>query len=111
MKHAIRLGRPSDLPFVTDTWVKKGREKGERISSATARVRAILAHHDTCLRVATLTDDDDAILGWAVIGFDKSPHTLHYVYVRSTARHQGIARSLLVGVDTTALKKPKESNG
>lgn len=95
---AIRLGRPSDLPYVVDTWTKRGHERNERLGEATARVRAILARPESVLRVACLPDDDDAILGWAAITFFPSPK-LHFVYVRKEARKQGIARRLLVGVD------------
>lgn len=95
---AIRLGRPSDLAFVTDSWVKRGHEKGERLRDATARVRRILASESSVLRVASLEDDSDAILGWAVITNDDSPK-LHYVYVRRELRGQGIAKVLLAGVE------------
>ncbi len=101
---AIRLGRLSDLPYVVDTWVKRGHERGERLRAATARVRAILARPDSVLRVASLPDDTDAILGWAVIT-SAEPHELHYVYVRKEARKQGIARVLLAGVNW-----PKSAN-
>lgn len=104
---AIRLGRPSDLPYVTDTWVKRGHDRNERLGAATARVRAILARSDSVLRVACLPDDSDAILGWAVVSSDEPP-ILHYVYVRKDARKQGIARLLLAGV--TRSEKTKENN-
>jgi GNAT superfamily N-acetyltransferase len=84
---------------VVDTWVKKGRPAQERIGAATARVRGVLAHFDTLLRVACLPDDFDAILGWAAIDVGRSPPRLHFVYVRKEARGQGIARSLLAGVE------------
>lgn len=95
MNVAIRLGRPSDLAYVVDSWVKRGHDRGERMRDATARVRAILARPDSVLRVACLPDDEDAIIGWAAIEGSK----LHYVYVRKEARKQGIARLLLVGID------------
>ncbi len=75
---AIRLGRPSDLPFVVDSWVKRGRNPGERIGEATARARALLARETTILRVACLPDDEDAILGWAAIATEAPPRC-HYV--------------------------------
>jgi ribosomal protein S18 acetylase RimI-like enzyme len=109
---AIRLGRPSDLAYVVDTWTKRGHERGERLREATARVRAILARPDSVLRVATLPDDSDAILGWAVVASatlsdaEISLPKLHYVYVRKEARQQGIARRLLVGVDWPKSEKP-----
>lgn len=91
LHYVIRLGRPSDLPFVVDSWVKKGRQPDERFSAATARVRNILARETTLLKVAVLADDDDAILGWAVL----EPGVCRYVYVRKDARGQGIAKALL----------------
>jgi ribosomal protein S18 acetylase RimI-like enzyme len=101
---AIRLGRPSDLAYVVDTWVKRGHERNERLREATARVRSLLARPETVLRVACLPDDSDAILGWAVVSFVPSPK-LHYVYVRKEARNQGIARRLLVGVNWSGKTK------
>lgn len=95
---AIRLGRPSDLPYVVDTWVKRGHTRHERLGAATARVRALLARPDTVLRVAVLPDDEDAIIGWAAVSAADPPE-LHYVYVRKDARNQGVARILLAGID------------
>lgn len=87
----LRPGRPSDLPFVVDSWVKRGGLPNERLGAATARVRGILASPDSILRVAHVPDDDDAILGWACLGAEGP----HYVYVRKDARRQGIATALL----------------
>lgn len=92
---SLRLGRPSDLAFVVDSWVKRGHARNERLSDATARVRAVLADATTELRIACLPDDEDAILGWSVV----SPPALHYVYVRKELRGNGIARALLHGID------------
>ncbi|AKU93384.1 hypothetical protein AKJ09_00048 [Labilithrix luteola] len=92
------MGRATDLPFVVDSWSKHSHVRGERLRDATARVRAILAAPTTVLRVVTLPDDDDAILGWSVLTSDASPK-LHYVYLRRELRGQGIARVLLAGVD------------
>lgn len=105
---AIRFGRPSDLPYVADTWAKRGRQPSERLGAATARVRAILARSDTVLRIACLPDDSDAILGWAVVSSDDPPACV-YVYVRKDARKQGLARLLLAGVESTnrSLKTPE----
>lgn len=95
--YSIRLGRPSDLPFVVDSWAKRGRNPGERIGEATARARGILARPSTILRVACLPDDEDAILGWAAIATEDPPRC-HYVYLRKDARGHGIAKVLLSGV-------------
>lgn len=101
---SIRFGRASDLPYVCDTWVKRGHERNERLGAATSRVRALLARPESVLRVACLPDDSDAILGWAALSADEPP-TLHYVYVRKDARKQGIARLLLAGVEWPKTEK------
>ena len=110
IQFAIRLGRPSDLPFVVDSWAKRGRNPGERIRDATARARSILAHPSTVLRVAVLPDDEDAILGWAVIT-DAVPPRCRYVYVRKDARGQGVAKVLLVGVHLDGMAKGSPKSG
>lgn len=97
MVFGLRVGRPSDLPFVVDSWVKRGHERGERLRDATARVREILAAAESALRIAHVPDDDDAILGWAVVTGE--PPVLRFVYVRRDARKQGIAKALLTGVE------------
>jgi GNAT superfamily N-acetyltransferase len=102
---AIRLGRASDLPFVVDSWVKRGHDKGERLGEATSRVRAVLARPDTVLRVACLPDDEDAIIGWAAVSFIPTSK-LFYVYVRKDARKQGVATRLLVGVNWPKSENP-----
>lgn len=99
---SLRVGRPADLAYVVDSWVKRGRDRGERLSDATARVRAILADEGTELRIACLPDDPDAILGWAAV----APPSLHYVYVRKELRGQGLARALLHGIEN-----PRKRNG
>lgn len=71
---------------MVDSWVKRGAQRGERLRDATLRVRSILAEPTSLLRVACLPDDEDAILGWAVIR-QGEPDTVEYVYVRKTARH------------------------
>jgi ribosomal protein S18 acetylase RimI-like enzyme len=100
---AIRLGRPSDLPYVVDTWAKRGRTHDERIGQATARVRALLARPESVFRVACLPDDDDAILGWTVV---TTADELVYVYVRKDARGQSVARRLLAGIDWPKSENP-----
>lgn len=102
--HVVRIGRPSDLPYVEDTWVKRGRNPNERMGDAKARVRALLADPDSLLHVAVLPDDDDAILGWAVWSGDR----VQFAYVRKDARGQGIAKSLCASLDTN---KTTESLG
>ena len=93
----IRPVRVSDLAYVTDSWAKNDHEyRKVRTSVAVSAIRERLAGDRVEIRVATLPDDEDAILGWAVVTppNDRSA-IVHYVYVRRDARLQGVARALL----------------
>ena len=95
MNYALRPARPTDLPYVVDTWIKSARSPHERLRDATGRVRAIIAQPTTTLVVACLPDDDDAILGWACHTPDKM-----YSYVRRGARDQGLEKALTESMHT-----------
>lgn len=98
----IRLGKPDDLAFVVDSWVKHGH-RGERTRNATSHVRGLLARPETALYVAHVIGEPDAILGWAVIEAGR-PACVHYVYIRSGARRLGVAAALLSGVAGHAIE-------
>lgn len=53
----------------------------------------ILSKQDTEVKVACLADDEDIILGYAII----ENTVLHYIAVKESWRMQGIARKLLAG--------------
>ncbi len=89
----IRMGKPDDLAFVVDSWTKHAF-RGTRMRTATAHVRELLARDGSRLIVAHVVDDPDAILGWAATE-DGRPACLHYVYVRSAARRQGVAAAMM----------------
>jgi GNAT superfamily N-acetyltransferase len=97
----VRVGKPEDVPFVVDTWTKRGY-RGERMREATMRVRALIARPTSRLIVAHVPDDVDAMLGWAVL--EVGPLCLHYIYVRSAARRQGVARAIMREVACDALE-------
>ncbi len=108
-----RLGKPDDLAFVVDSWVKNDPElRGLRIRQSTRHVRTLLDVHDIPLHeltrelprllIAHVPGEVDAILGWAAIQTG-TPGCVHYVYVRSAARKQGVARAL-VGETSVALE-------
>jgi len=86
----VRLGKPDDLAFVVDSWTKHGH-RGERMRTATAHVRALLARPGSMLLVAHVPGEPDSILGWAATEDD----CVHYVYVRSAGRRQGTAKALM----------------
>ena len=57
----------------------------------------ILSRPDVCFRVATLSDDDDIVLGFSV----SRDHVLDYVHVHKDFRRLGIGRNLVPpGIDT-----------
>ena len=66
------------------------------ISEQKSLINDILSRASTEVRVAVVPDDDDAILGYAVVGHLKTllPR-IYYVYVKSEARKLGVATSLL----------------
>ena len=96
-----RMSTPDDLAFVVDSWTKNDPEMRKlRLGESTRHVRALLARPLSRLIIAHVPDEPDAILGWAATeaasGRNATP-CLHYIYVRSAARRQGVARRM-VGV-------------
>lgn len=89
----VRAGKPDDLAFVCDSWVKHAH-RGERKREATRHVRELLSRARSFLSVAHVPGEPDSILGWAVVE-DGAPACLHYVYVRAAGRLQGTASALL----------------
>lgn len=93
----LREGRASDHPFVFASWIKSFR------FSAFAKH---IPHDDYCrgqhdvveellararLVVAALPEDEDAILGYAVL----EPDVLHYVFVKERFQRFGIGAQLV----------------
>lgn len=95
----LRWGKIDDLAFIVDSWTKKDPDmRAMRQRDSTRHVRTLLAREGSRVIVAHVPDDADAILGWAAV----ERECLHYVYVRSTARRQGIARAMLETVPIVA---------
>lgn len=53
-------------------------------------IELLLKRSDVKLKLAVLSDDEDVVLGWAML----QPGVIHYVYVNKEQRNQGIAKSL-----------------
>jgi hypothetical protein len=96
----VREGRAGDHALVFSSWL--GSDRFSRAGQACSRVyqqehervvRGILARAGVLLRVAALPDDDDGILGWAVIA--PAERTVFYVYVKRGVREKRIASTLL----------------
>lgn len=55
--------------------------------------QALVNHPSTIIKIACLREDSEVILGYSLLGNKMS--TVHFVYVKSAWRKQGIGRSLL----------------
>jgi hypothetical protein len=117
---ALRFYKEEDKPFIFSTWLKGLRHGNElfKLMESTsyfknyhAIIEVLLAAPDTTVLVACLKDDEDVILGYSVF----SGETVHWVHVKDSWRHIGIAKSLtpvkvskvthLTKVGTAILKK------
>ncbi len=49
------------------------------------------------IRMCCLMDDPDVVVGWAMV--EPEAHVLHYIYVKSAWRNQGIAKLLLLATE------------
>ena len=99
----VRAGRPSDRPFILESWQASnslttlGREMGPRyISEQKQLINDICSRTTTKVRVAVTKDDDDAILGYAILGHtEELLPILYFTYVKAEARKLGVATRLL----------------
>lgn len=99
---AFRRGRPSDVPYIMDGWLKtlsstlRASEKSPEYRSAQKLVIASLLE-DSYVYVATGVEDDNLLLGFicAEAHERRVRALLHYIYVTRTWRQMGVARSLL----------------
>jgi len=103
----IRAMRETDLAFVVDTWRRSYTEESWLSRFDKDVYFKLMGRHIGMLtrepaaqvRIACDVEDEDAIVGFAVI----TGPELHYVYVRggkdTSMRHMGIARKLLDGVE------------
>lgn len=97
----IRLATESDLPFIFNAYLRSNRNKPEATHMIndvyyplySQRLKDILADSD-CI-VACHSDDDDQILGYAIIGDNHGVPVLHWIYTKLTFRKMGVARALI----------------
>lgn len=95
-----RLGNEDDLSYVVDCWVHHmvRISPGERPAREWKKwaIRAVSGDQMT-VRVACAPDDEDAIIGFAVLEVARGPvpPCVHFVYVRDKARRCGVATELL----------------
>jgi GNAT superfamily N-acetyltransferase len=56
-------------------------------------IEKLVEKDSAIIYLATLSDDEDVVLGWALM----EPGILHYVFVNPEQRYQGIAKALVGG--------------
>jgi RimJ/RimL family protein N-acetyltransferase len=109
MNFTIRELRPNDINFVYATWTKsqyygcsyfKPVPKEAFMAAFQARIQAILGQPDTQVLVACLNEDEDVVLGYAVITPYKA---LHYVFIKKAWRGMGLATALTGGASTCVI--------
>ena len=96
----IRDGVESDLPFIYSSWLK-GLRWGNSWFEAIEQdvyfpqyhkvLEGILDNPSTTIRIASLAEDPDVILGYAVLTGEK----LHWVFVKRRWRGIGLATDLV----------------
>lgn len=107
-KFIVRPMVAGDRNYILNSWMKnaavtpRGRDAG-RVFFDEHRLRVIDALARQSMRVACVADEHDAILGWACVDTTLPAPVVHYVYVRSEARRNGIARALLSDVERAPL--------
>jgi hypothetical protein len=85
----VRTMRDEDVPYLLQSWILQIQRYQQRsFRSLKAELRPLL--HSSDVRVACCEDDEDAILGFAVI---HKGQTL-MVYTRATARGLGVQKKL-----------------
>lgn len=101
----IRVVHPSDEAFIADTWRKSLRLSGRNRRRSIVEVNhefdrdvrlGVLAEPDTKFAIACEAASPASILGWLCYT-PGIPH-VHYAYVRSEERRQGLFRGLLAAI-------------
>ena len=95
----IRQARESDLALVYKTWIDTYAESNfaRKVRRALYPVRQrnlinqILARPTTHVLVACVPDDEETLLGWAVL---ETPNVIHYAFMKKDFRRFGIAEDL-----------------
>ena len=102
-RYEIRVANPSDRAFILSSWIggarasRWAREAGLLYYAEHGRaIDAAFARPGVYTRVACVTGEPAAILGYAVLEqSERDPPCLHWVHVRPRMCGQGIARALL----------------
>lgn len=110
----VRSVREGDKNFIYSTWllgvyygdtVFKEMEKGRFMAHYHNLIDQIMNHKDIVIKVACFKDDQDTILGYAVV--NKNNTTAHWAFVKAPWRKIGLGKMLLgseISVATTITK-------
>ena len=102
--YRIREGNTADFAFIANAWMRSNaetplaRQLGANYRQQHARLIWDWLPIST-VRVACDTDQEDAILGFAVFHLPGLQWHLHHVFVRPDFRRFGIARALLADLE------------
>ena len=80
------------MPFILNSWLKSNRwtdARAEYYTEMSPAIKAII--RENRVMVATITEEPDCFVGW-ICG--KSGE-LHYVYIKSAFRRDGVAKELI----------------
>ncbi len=98
----LREGRSSDIPFVTNSWLKSLRAGGLFTQGVPNDIYYQMHHKlletlipRSLLVVLCNLDDPDQIIGWACVEREPQILMLHYVYVKHSLRRNGFMNLLL----------------
>ncbi|MEM9462119.1 MAG: GNAT family N-acetyltransferase [Myxococcota bacterium] len=105
-----------DLPIVLDSWCKSMRLRRRTTSAGSfvelGRSRGLAPHiwaraltgvveglaRESAIAVACHPSHREVVIGWIAFEADTETTTVHYVWVRSEFRRQGVGRMLLEAV-------------
>ncbi len=103
----IRGAETNDLAFIYSNWLRGQRFGLDYFESMDSDayyemqkevVQAILSRTDVSVRVACATDDRELILGYVVAQILNDGASIVWIFVRPSARKQGIAKQLCEGL-------------
>lgn len=108
----IRPFVESDSPYIYSTWLKHYKYSSEfamRIPAHTFYemhkqiIERIINRKSTQIKIASLKEDKEIIVGYLVTETYKAPSPLlHWIYTKRTFRNMGIARHMLDTVDLSS---------
>lgn len=100
--YEVRDFKPEDKSFIMATFLR-GLYYGNTWFGAIPKdifmnnykhiIEALLHNPKTTLKIACLKEDKDVILGYSILSADYQ--TIHWVFVKSAWRKQGIAKTLV----------------